>query len=944
MPSSHPFVSVFGLEFDTVVFGAGYVGYAGARVLAEAGGSTLVIEPTGQLLRESSRALENRVGLRGVCAAWDFWIESLAERGAVHDEYLDIAFAETEVACELLNHADRTRTLLYAMPVAVEADPSGIVRVQLATKSGFRTISATRWIDASEGGLLATLCGAAERRAPDDQLHSMTLHSLHWDRHESAVRDFCRENGITFCRSNRPEDRRVLWSATDVPWHRAVCDLLTRLRSATAIGDDVAVGLCSSEPLGIYREGGATPSHESLPHNLLVLSPSRNPIALESIASRFAWGTKATRNWIARFGENRKASSISAPPEVRYELTGDVVVAGTGTSGGLAALAAARQNVRVIALEFAPFPGGVGTGAGISAYFHGLEGGLQIETDRLTAEMNTVLEGARSAARRWHPDGKKLALLTLFEKHNVTFLGNSLICAIERGSDNRIAALLAATDEGMVRISAETFIDSTGDGDLCALSGTAFRSGRRGDGRSLAYSQPAFVLKTADDRITISTKNFDAGWADSTDPEDLTRARLEGVAQYWKESWAADSCPLAIAPLPGIRQSRRIITDYTVRLDDLIGHAKFADSVGEAGSIADTHSVDFEFEDDEAVFFFWVCRLFRHPLRTELPYRMLLPRDLSNVWIACRAAGVDATASYAVRMQRDMQRLGEAAGTAAALASRNGGASRGVDLDLLRRGLDSNREAAGPEPGAISRPLITDQEAENLLSSGQPGLHLWHMVRHRETSESIVRKTLDSGNADASFYSAAILAMWNESAAEGRFLRAISDRENGPPPSETNTGAFGQEIDIPFWLLAVILLRRCGTSRSYSVLGALADGPDTILNVRTALALTVEQLAARSQISWSEAVEIADALVRHPLPDHILAPSRSIWRSLRNENQITLRNDVGVDTSQDHSWQLHLIRCRIRSHAGAPPDDAARRHLEDPRANVRRVFAEVIGR
>lgn len=951
-PAAHSFISLFDQDYDVVVFGAGYTGFAAARLLASANLKVLVIEPRGQLLWESSCCLENRTDNAPDCSDWRQWLDSMGRHDATSATHLDIAFAEITAARTLLQQKENVRTLLYAMPVAVEWGPEGIGKWTLATKNGFRTINAHHWVDASENGLIAALCdprSRSARRKPTFSFHSLTLHSNVWDRYQADVERFCAGRAIVFSHSVRQNERRLSWADSGMPWHRSVIELLTQLRLAVPLGTDVMVSLCSSDPFPSYQDSAPAVAY-SLPPNLLMLSPALSDERLTSIGSRFAWSVKATRDWINRMPRANlpplRPFAASVAPTVGRTISCDVVVAGTGTSGALAALSAARQGAHVLTLDFSASPGGVGIGAGISAYFHGLEGGLQEETDRLTAEMNLLLEGINPSTRRWHPQGKKLALLSAFENSGITFFGNTLMCGVKKDSQGRLSGILAATDEGLVEIVARSYIDSTGDGDLCALAGSTFKAGRSGDGRMLAYSQPAFILKSSGDKLSLTAQNFDAGWTDPTDPEELSRARLEGVAQYWKESWTADNRPLAIASLPGIRQSRNITTDYTLTFSDLVQHTHFADSIGEADSIADTHSIDFEFEDDEAVFFYWACRLFRHPLRTELPYRMLLPDGLENVWIACRAAGIDTTASYAVRMQRDMQRLGEAAGIAAALAASNGGVSRKISLRALQSRLAKNNQFAsrmngnghGNGNGNGTHPALS---AETLLDRGEPGLHLWKLYRDRENHATAVEQALHSSLPAASFYAATILAMWEETSAEPRFIQAIAQREMGLPPSDLNTGAYGQEIDIPFWLLAVILLRRCGTARCGKVLREVADNPDAILNVRTAVALTVERLLDREQISAEVAMDIINLLLRHPLPDSLLAPSRSTWRSLRKAAQVTLRNESGIDTRQDHSWQLHLVACRVKLRAGLAVHDFMRSYSSDPRAIVRQAFANL---
>lgn len=936
--SSSGFASIFDTVFDAVVLGGGYIGFAAACEVAGAGKTVLLLEPSGQLLWESTQALQNDLTGARDCEAWQVWISRLARQEAVRGSFFDIAAAEVEAARALLAGRPSLHTLLYAVPVAVNASDERISSITVATKTGFRSLRARHWVDASENGLLASLFHPANRQKRRHPLltHRLCLQSAAWNSHEDRLGDFCLAENLSLSLSSRSTERCLSWTDAGLPWHRSLVSLLGKLRNAVCPGPEVIVSQCSSRGFSSYEWASAEPA-VVLPQNFLNLSPALSAPSFDSLSSRFAWGFRSVIAWMSTWSGGPADVPLEKPasPQPGPTLHSGVAVVGVGTSGALAALAAGKQGADVLALEFATFPGGVGTGAAISGYFHGIEGGLQVEIDQLTFNMDALLQGESTSTRRWHYESKKLAILSAFEQWKIRFLGGVLIAGVEKDSGGLISAILAASDDGLIRIEAPAFVDCTGDGDLCTLAGNDFQAGRSGDGRTLAYSQPALMIKEAEDRLVITTENFDAGWVDPTDPEDLSRARLEGVTHYHNARVPKKSL-FAIAPLPGIRQSRQIETDYKLTFSDLVEHRRFADSIGQAGSIADTHSIDYEFEDDQAIFFYWVCRLFRHPLKTDLPYRMLLPKSLQNVWIACRASGMENNASYAVRMQRDMQRLGEAAGVAAALASQEEGLSRRVRLDSLQAVLYGGEEFRHPPSGAA---VLSPEEAARLLESGPPGIHLWQISQHPDRYARIVRSVVEAPSPSISFYAATILAMWNDPAAEPRFISAIVDRESGPPPSQDNTGAHGQEIDIPFWLLAVILLRRCGTSQCLDCLAELADDPTSILNVRTALALTLERLALDGRIPVESAAELAAPLIKHPLSDRLLAPSRSTWRTLRNEQQVVLRNSTGIDVREDHFWQLHLVVCRIRSRIGLPLDELACHYANDSRAIVRRAFA-----
>ncbi len=293
---------------------------------------------------------------------------------------------------------------------------------------------------------------------------------------------------------------------------------------------------------------------------------------------------------------------------------------------------------------------------------------------------------------------------------------------------------------------------------------------------------------------------------------------------------------------------------------------------------------------------------------------------------------------YGIRMQRDMQRLGEVAGMAAAVAATNGakGASRAVPVPQLQRSINGSMPAndEGDQPGPNG-----DDPIEH-LKRGETGTPLWMIYRSPELYRDRVLHVLTSDESRASFYAACILAAWGDSRAEKRLLEAIAQREDGGVDPSENVGAYGQEIDIPFWLLATILLRCCGSERCVPVLVKLAANPDNILNVRSAIALTLERLVERKAVARADAEQIVDCLAQ-PIGDRTLTPSHSIARALRNQEQKQLTNHYIAPVREDHAWQLHLVLGRIRLKLGLDPHCEAQRYRSDERTFVRQAFAQL---
>ncbi len=936
------FQSVFDSIFDVAVFGAGLAGYAAAWEFARRGSHVLLVESSADLLWEATRSLENSTESAVADMEWPAWIEVLRSHNAVGGGYFNPAVAEVLAAHELTTASVRPETLLYASPVAVETGEGGLTGVIVATKGGARRVRARRWIDATEQGFIARLaCPSLSSREPQNCFRSLVLRAVDAGRIDSAFPTLAaRYPGLELWKSWSADERRLRWPESLGLWHQIVPAIISELRGMLG-GDaqEFVVTHCAMNVFPVYAASLGCMSGE-LPANLLVASPALVGDALVTPADRFRLGVQAAVRAAGipeSMPERGRCAPAVLPPPAEELPAGDVVVAGTGTGGALAAISAAAQGARTLAFDLGSYPGGVGTGGGICGYFHGAKGGLQSEIDLRVQAMTILLTGCPAGLSGWHHEAKKIVLLQWFDEVGVAFLGDALLAGVERDGGGRVAAVLLAAGGRLVRLAAQAFIDATGDGDLAAQAGAAFHVGRPGDGRTLSYSQSVYSLvrdeESEEQTLRVRSCNFDAGWVDPNDPDDLTHARLAGIAQHQATLASFGEKLLSVSPLLGLRQSRQIVTDRMVRLRDLTEGACFEDSIGEVATVADTHSVDYEFESDDLAFYYWTCRGFRLGMRCDLPYGMMLPRGIENVWLACRAAGIEVDAAYGLRMQREMQRLGEAAGIAAALAARDGAGSRNIDLAALFSAL----ERSGSRPAA-REPDAGDVDLLAALDTGLPGAHLWKLSGDAGHYRDGVISRLHAADSRVSFYAAAVLAMWDEASAESRLMAALTCRETGPTPEEKPvTGAFGQCIDLPFWLQAVVLLRRVGGVASLPALRSLAETPCQPLNVRTILALTLERIAAR--IGFHHDLTAAlDALLADDLPDPVLPPSRSLWNTLHGMPQKRLGNERGANVSQDHTWQLHLIVARARAALGLDPQAGAALFSRDSRALVRKAF------
>ncbi len=975
---SSSWTSVFDVEFDTVVFGSGYAGVAAALERRDRGDRVLLVSARGDVLWESGQAFARELGSTAH-PLWDALVGGIERRGGRSAEATDGAVAEL-IGMSMLRDA-RVEMLFYARPVAVERTGDGVVgAVVVATKGGMRTVRAARWIDTTERAELLRLVDPSL-----DVPRATRVRATAMLQHPDWPEALAGRLTATAWPGERVIDvvgdehtwRDALFGAID-----AVCEELGEAASRACVSHLSAVAL---------------PEYDA---------PATVPLALENVlaavpalggavapADRFALGISAAQGTEAAPRATGATRGARVAPVA--ERTADVVVVGVGTGGVLAAVASAGLGARVVGIEGLAFPGGVGTAGGIHAYWFGAPGGLQAELDRRThAYMNGHGRGPFRDGP-YNPWAKRRAVEQLLAESGAEVLCDAIVFAAERDGEH-VTAVLAATPEGVVRVAGEVFVDATGDGDLCELAGAEFDGGRQGDALLHAYSQSSGRLREIGGEVRMDVVNFDAGYCDATDVEDLTRARVDGVLLYLVEGRFTNlDRPTYIAPAVGIREARRVRTDLRLELDDVIRRRRFPDAVGYTAAHVDSHGSDFEFDSDESVFWQMLNRAWGVSVGSELSYRMLLPRGLANVVIGSRCLGVSQDAHYAVRMQRDMQRVGEVAGRAAALALACGGDVRAIALDRLQEQLEEST-ALGRPPRIVERGFgvahdISDAPRERTqfdlggaddaderevllgralahLDDGRTGEAIWWLMRHEELARDAVLARLGSPDPKVSWLAAGIAAMWGAPESQSRLLQAIADEEYGFAGVQEDvpdgTGAYVPRAPEPLtwhklspnWLTAIALVRRCGDIDALDALERFVARSTRLgLSTATALLLTIERLFERG-VGASDPQRIrtlVDEVLARPLEgvrDYTSRASGYFAEKARRGETVVdwaeFNGLTGVPAEQlrnmyvDMAWQVELVAARIAVLLG---DDPGRgRFARDPRGFVR-TAARTIG-
>jgi hypothetical protein len=132
------------------------------------------------------------------------------------------------------------------------------------------------------------------------------------------------------------------------------------------------------------------------------------------------------------------------------------------------------------------------------------------------------------------------------------------------------------------------------------------------------------------------------------------------------------------SPLVGMRESRRIVGEYTLTAEDCAEGRRFPDVIAKGGRALNTHGVTGEWGVN-----FWV----EPKAPYDIPYRCLVPQKIDNLLVAGRCMSGTHIAMGSYRGQPNCMSTGEAAGTAAALSTKLQVPPRTLDVKLLQKKL-----------------------------------------------------------------------------------------------------------------------------------------------------------------------------------------------------------------------------------------------------------------
>jgi hypothetical protein len=418
------------------------------------------------------------------------------------------------------------------------------------------------------------------------------------------------------------------------------------------------------------------------------------------------------------------------------QLRADVLVCGGGLAGTMAAVAAARHGAKVLLVERYGFLGGNAT-AGAVAQFNSWQtaNGRRVVAG-LAQEVVRRLEGYGAAGEHhvfvmstghrmdrveYAPEVLKLVLDDMASDSGVQPLLHATLLDVQR-EGSRISAVRLLTKSGIVEVNPRVLVDTSGDIDALFRAGADFLE--LGSGEQL---QPATMMfrfgpvdferleaVPADELAALAKQGYEEGelaraalhasrdpfgsdgWfnisrlaIDATDVLALSRAEIEGRRQAWKAAQylrrAVPGCEAGrlqgFATQVGVRETRRVRGDHVLTAEELLQPVEFEDAVAAGAYPIDIHPVAGgglvykPMGDDHAY---------------QIPYRSLVAAGLDNALVAGRGISATHSALAAIRVMTISMAVGQAVGTAAAMACASGGDVRSISIPQLRAALEQD--------------------------------------------------------------------------------------------------------------------------------------------------------------------------------------------------------------------------------------------------------------
>ena len=402
----------------------------------------------------------------------------------------------------------------------------------------------------------------------------------------------------------------------------------------------------------------------------------------------------------------------------------DLVVVGGGLAGCGAAVAAARQGIKVALINDRPVLGG--------------NASKEIRVHTLGLKMYDIVD---ELGTLHYPNGDAGAIaatdtieMVVRNEKNITVFPNTRAYSVNK-EGNKITSVdcFHTHTHKETRFEAPLFVDATGDGWIGYWAGCEVRMGRESQeefGESMAPAQPDSMtmgnsilwnsVKIEKDEKANPENKMNVGWKEVPwamdvakdykatrgewfweygllmntiyDAEEIRDHLFRAIYGNWynvkQDPENADLQMKWMAYVMGRRESRRIMGDYILKESDILERPDFED-----GFVEEVRDIDIHYPKGGEYDFITYADFTRIE-RYKIPYRCLYAKDVDNMFMAGRCLSATHVGLGSPRVMHTTAQMGVVVGTAAAICTENNCSPREIYnsyLAEMKKRLDKMR-------------------------------------------------------------------------------------------------------------------------------------------------------------------------------------------------------------------------------------------------------------
>lgn len=431
--------------------------------------------------------------------------------------------------------------------------------------------------------------------------------------------------------------------------------------------------------------------------------------------------------------------------KIIFDMECDVLCIGMGAAGAYAAISAAREGASVIALERDETIGGMPIAGMVPTFYYGEVGGTFEKVEENALELDKSFEGGYK-----HTESRHSELFRLVLAHKVNLFCSSLALGVYFDG-NRAVGVRALIRGEQKNISSKMLIDATSEGHLISMCPVTTYFGRKTDGKAAPFTNRIDYI---DEDGFYGYYNDDDGYGNQYDPVEISKSIINAHASKLEILKKEKKEIVSVAPNIGVREGKRFEGVEILSYKDIIFKKKPQKTLLYCRSDLDRHGRDLAIDDEIYQNWWVISNLSTVTAKIALPMGAVVPKGLKGILSAGRCISVDSYASCAVRMNRDMFRMGECVGIAAAIATKSDKFDiLDIDYDeyLMTARKYSAFDGAMKDDFAFDSPNgklyrsvrfdLTDEEIFKGLGSESPGEAIWSCyISGEKAAEKLLKK------------------------------------------------------------------------------------------------------------------------------------------------------------------------------------------------------------